>query len=88
MNNLDELFNKIKQADDNDNLIIPKEYLKKFILSNLLIIKNKQTIKKDKIFDYLNNDNFVFPSGFELLDEDKQKKYLNNLATLIKLFYL
>ena len=88
MNNLDELFDKMKQADDNGNLIIPKKYLKKFILSNLLIIKNQQSIKKDKIFDYLNNDNFIFPSGFNLLDDNKQKKYLNNLENLIRLFYL
>lgn len=88
MFDLDELFLKIKQADDNGNLIIPKDYLKKFILSNLLILKSNNEIQKDKIFDYLNNDKFIFPSNFDILDEEKKKKYLNNLESLIRLFFI
>jgi hypothetical protein len=88
MYNIEELFQKIKSADDTGNLILPKEYLKKFILLNLLIIRDNLEIPKDKIFDYLKNDNFSIPSNYDSLDENKQKKYLNNLETLVKLFYL
>jgi hypothetical protein len=88
MYDIEELFQKIKSADDTGNLILPKEYLKKFILLNLLIIRDNLEIPKDKIFDYLKNDNFSIPSNYDSLDENKQKKYLNNLETLVKLFYL
>jgi hypothetical protein len=88
MFNIEELFQKMKSADDKGNIILPKEYLKKFILLNLLIVRDNLEIPKDKIFDYLKNDSFHIPSSYDNLDESKQKKYLDNLEVLIKLFYL
>lgn len=88
MYELEELLQKIKAADETGNLILPKEYLKKFIISNILINNEKISIPKDKIFDYLQDDNFILPSSHDVLDDNKKKKYLSTLEALIRLFYV
>lgn len=88
MYDINELYEKIKNADDQGNVILPKEYLKKFIMSSILINKNDISIPKDKIFDYLNNEEFLLPSCFESLDDNKKKKYLSTIENLVRLFYL
>jgi len=84
---LNRLYEKIKDANINGNIILPKEYLRKFIMMNLLMIKDKKIIN-DEIYDYRKYNVYELPSDFESLGKDKQDKYLNNLEALIKLFYL
>jgi len=90
MLDLEELLNKIKSAsaDENGNIILPKEYLKKFIITNILINNEKIKVPKDSIFDYLEGEDFILPSSYDTIEDSKKKKYLNTLEALIKLFYL
>ena len=66
MNELEKLYEIIKNANTDGNLIIPKDYLRKFIMMNLL----------------MNMDNF------DNLDEEKQKKYIQILESLVRLYNL
>lgn len=84
---LERLYEKIKNTTTEGNLILPKEFLRKFIMMNLLMIKDKKIINDD-IYSYRKYNVYELPSDFETLGKDKQDKYLNNLEALIKLFYI
>ena len=88
MYELEELLQKIKNVSEDGNIILPKEYLKKFIISSILINYEKIKIPKDKIFDYLQNDIFDLPSSYDIIDDLKKKKYLSTLENLIRLYYI
>ena len=52
---IQKLYTELKNIDINGNIILPKEYLKKFIMMNILLLQEKQKISQTDIFKYLNH---------------------------------
>ena len=80
-----ELYNELKLLECQDNVILPKRYLKNFLLMSMLILEDNRNINKEEIFKYLKNDSFEIPSSWGLLDSKKQEKFYENMQELIDL---
>lgn len=83
--NFEELYDEIKETKTNGNLIVPKEYFKKLLLMNMLIVQTKPKIKQTEIFNYLKGDTFEMPSAWEGLDDSKKEKYLTSIKEISNL---
>mgnify|MGYP001020082890 CR=1 FL=1 len=80
-----ELYNNLKTIDPNGNIILPKEYLKKFILMNILIMQEKRHIDQKEIFNYIKDNGFEIPGVWDNLDLSKQEKFFANANELLNL---
>ena len=80
-----ELYNNLKNTDTTGNIILPKEYLKKFILMNILIMQEKRYIGQKEIFNYIKDNGFEIPGVWDNLDKTKQDKFLKNSEELLKI---
>jgi hypothetical protein len=83
--NFEELYNEIKEADNHGNIIVPREYFKKLLLMNMLILQNKPKIKQQEIFGYLKDDFFEMPSAWDGLEDNKKEKFLTTVQEISNL---
>lgn len=83
--NFEELYTEIKEAKTNGNIIVPKEFLKRLLLMNMLILQNRTKIKQTEIFNYLKGDYFETPCAWEGLEESKKEKFLTTVQEISKL---
>lgn len=80
-----ELLSDLKQVETKGNIILPKEYLRKFMLMNILIMQEKQRIDQKDIFNYIKDNGFEIPGAWDGLDQSKREKFLSNFEELLDL---
>lgn len=82
---MNDVFSRLKQVNTDGNLLLPKEYVRKLLLMNMLIMQEKQKINQTDIFKYIKDNGFELPSAWESLDLVKQEKFLVLVKELINL---
>lgn len=80
-----DLLNDLKDIDGKGNIVLPKEYLRKFMLMNILIMQEKQKIEQKDIFNYIKDNGFEIPGAWDGLDKSKQEKFLGSFEELVDL---
>ena len=84
---LNDIFKELKDINNKGNIILPREFVRKFLLMNILIMNEPTTIDQKEIFNYMKDNGFELPSIWQKLDTNKKDKYLeavNELVSILK----
>ena len=82
---LNDIFKDLKDISNKGNIILPKEFVRKFLLMNILIMNENTSIDQKEIFNYMKDNGFELPSIWQKLDTNKKDKYLETVNELISI---